>query len=280
MTRHPLTTTIPAEVMDATLGAVTVGLVPVMGRLHEGHLALIRRSDMENDDTVVAIFDPNGPAPEVSEGDIRTAHEEGARIFYRPEPETIFPDGFVTHINVDGLDDRWEGEFRPGRSGRTSAYFAILLSQLQPTRVYVGEKHLQRLALLRRMRRDLSLHGEIVPCSTVRDPDGLPLSSYNARLSPQEREAAIAIPDALFAIQQRVVEGETDPETLLRAGREIIVAQPGVELQYLAIVDPETFDPVDRVVTDSRAIVAAKVGEIRIIDNIHLDPGGVGNGEA
>ena len=280
MTRPLLMTTTPPDVMDATLGAVTVGLVPVMGALHEGHLALIRRSDLENDDTVVAVFDPNGSATPISEEDMRTAHDEGARIVYRPDPETIFPDGFATHILVDGLDDRWEGEFRPGRTGRTTAYFAILLNQLQPTRVYVGEKHLQRLALLRQMQRDLSLPGEIVACPTVRDPDGLPLSSYNTRLSPQEREAAIAIPDALFAIQQRVVEGETDPEKLIAAGREILGAQTGVELQYLAIVDPETFDPVGRVVTGSRAIVAAKVGEIRIIDNIHLDPGGMGNGEA
>jgi pantoate--beta-alanine ligase len=280
MTRQPLMTTTPPEVMDATLGAVTVGLVPVMGRLHEGHLALIRRSDLENDDTVVAIFDPNGTTPALGEDDIRTAHGEGARIFYCPDPETIFPEGFATHILVDGLDDRWEGEFRPGRAGRTTAYFAILLNQLQPTRVYVGEKHLQRVALLRRMQRDLSLPGEIVPCPTVRDPDGLPLSSYNLRLSPDDRAAALAIPDALFAIQQRVIEGETDPAALLATGREIIAAQPGVELQYLAIVDPETFDPVDRVVTDSRAIVAATVGDVRIIDNVHLDPGGMGNGAA
>lgn len=280
MTRQPLMTTTPAEVMDATLGAVTVGLVPVMGTLHEGHLALIRRSDLENDDTVVAIFDPNGNLPAISGNEIRIAHDEGARIFYQPDPETIFPDGFATHILVDGLDDRWEGEFRPGRTGRTTAYFAIILNQLQPTRVYVGEKHLQRLALLRRMQHDLSLPGEVVACPTVRDPDGLPLSSYNARLSPQEREAAIAIPDALFAIQQRVLDGETDPRALLATGREIIAAQPGVDLQYLAIVDPETFDPVETVVTGSRAIVAAKVGAIRLLDNIHLDPGGMRNGEA
>ena len=280
MTRQPLMTATPPEVMDATLGAVTVGLVPVMGTLHEGHLALIRRSDLENDDTVVAIFDPNGHIPAISERDIRTAHEEGARIFYVPELETIFPDGFATHIHVDGLDDRWEGEFRPGRTGRTTAYFAILLNQVQPTRVYVGEKHLQRLTLLRRMQADLSLPGEIVACPTVRDPDGLPLSSYNARLSDGERAAAIAIPDALFAIQQRVVDGETDHERLLADVRAIVAAQPEVELQYLSIVDPETFSPVGRVVTGSQAIVAAKVGDIRIIDNIRLDPGGVGNGKA
>lgn len=280
MSRPPVNASTPREVMDATLGAVTIGLVPVMGSLHEGHLALIRRSDLENDDTVVAIFDPNGGQPPVSDADLRSAREEGARIFYQPDPETVFPPGFATHVLVDGLDDRFEGAFRPGRAGRTTAYFAILLNQLQPTRTYVGEKHLQRLALLCRMHEDLSLPGTIVPCPTVRDPDGLPLSSYNARLSPDDRAAAIAVPDALFAIQQRVVEGETDPDALLARGREIIAAQPAIELQYLAIVDPATFDPVGHVMTGSYAIVAARIGDTRIIDNIHLDPGGTGTTDA
>lgn len=280
MTRPYVRATTPAEVMDATIGAVTTGIVPVMGVLHEGHLALIRRSDMENDDTIVAIFDPNGGEPQVSEADLQTARDEGARIFYTPEPETIFPPGFATRVLVDGLDDRFEGEVRPGRSGRTTAYFAILLNQLQPTRTYVGEKHLQRLALLRRMHDDLSLPGTIVSSPTVRDPDGLPLSSYNARLSEQDRAAAIAIPDALFTIQHRVMEGETDPDALIALGCEIIVAQPSVELHYLAIVDPETFDPVERVVTGSYAVISGKVGATRIIDNIHLDPGGAGRAEA
>jgi pantoate--beta-alanine ligase len=276
MSRQPVKTTTPDGVMDATLGAMTVGLVPVMGAIHEGHLALIRRSDLENDDTVVAIFDPNATTPEVTDDQIRDAREAGARIFYQPEPETIFPSGFATHIHVDGLDDRFEGEFRPGRSGRTTAYFAILLNQLQPTRTYVGEKHLQRLALLRRMREDLSLAGEIVACPTVRDPDGLPLSSYNTKLSPDDRAAALAIPNALFAIQHQVVNGETNAATLEALGREVIAEQPSVRLEYLAIVDPDTFEPVDPVVTGSRVIVAGHVGSARIIDNIHLDPGGAG----
>lgn len=280
MTRPAVKATTPAEVQDATIGAVTTGLVPVMGPLHEGHLSLIRRADLENDDTIVAVFDPNGEVAPLTDDDIRTVREQGARIFYLPEPETIFPPGFATHVLVDGLDDRFEGEIRPGRSGRTAAYFAILLNQIQPTRTYVGEKHLQRLALLRRMHDDLSLPGTIVASPTVRDPDGLPLSSYNMRLSPQDRAAAIAIPDALFAIQQRVVEGETDPEALLALGHEIIAEQPAVELQYLAIVDPDTFDPVDRVATGSYAIVAARIGDTRIIDNIYLDPGGTGTTDA
>lgn len=276
MMRDAVTTSLPGEVMDATLGAMTIGLVPVMGTLHEGHLSLIRRSDLENDDTVVAIFDPSGGVPEVSESDIQTARDEGARIFYRPERETVIPDGFATRVHVDGLTDRWEGEARPGRFDLVTTSFAILLNQLQPTRTYVGEKHLQQLAILRRMHEDLALVGEIVACPTIRDPDGLPLSSYNRKLSEQDRAAALAIPKALFAMQHRAVEGEREPNTLLALGQEIIATQPSVTLDYLAIVNPATFEPVDQVVSGSRVIVAGHVGEVRIIDNIHLDPGGSG----
>jgi pantoate--beta-alanine ligase len=280
MGREPVKTTTPDEVMDATLGAMTVGLVPVMGTLHAGHLSLIRRSDLENDDTVVAIFDPSGGIPDVSDDDIRTAWEGGARIFYRPERETIIPSGFATRVHVDGVTDLWEEEFRPGRFDRVTTFFAILLNQLQPTRTYVGEKHLQQLAILQRMHEDLSLSGEIVPCPTVRDPDGLPLSSYNARLDDAARAAALAIPNALFAMQQLAVEGERSAEKLLALGREIVAFQPPLTLEYLAIVDPETFDPVDPVETGSRVIAAGHVGDARIIDNIHLDPGGAGMTDA
>lgn len=279
MSRQPVRTSTPDQVMDATLGAVTIGLVPVMGALHEGHLSLIRRSDLENDDTIVALFDPSSDVFEVSDNDIEVASENGARIFYCPHRETIAPPGFRTRIQVRGLTDRWENDSQPGRFDRATTFFAILLNQIRPTRTYVGEKHLQRLVVLRQMHRDLSLSGEIVGCPTVRDADGLPMSSYNARLSPEDRAAALAIPDALFAMQHRVVEGETDVEALLALGREIVGAQPAVMLDYLAIVDLATFDPVETVVTGSRVIVAGNVGSARIIDNIHLDPGGSGRTE-
>jgi pantoate--beta-alanine ligase len=266
--------------MDATIGAVTVGLVPVMGPLHEGHLSLIRRSDLENDDTVVALFDPSGDVLEIPDRDIKRAAENGARIFYQPHRETLVPRGFRTRVQVRGLTDKWENESQPGRFDRAATFFTILLNQLQPTRTYVGEKHFQRLVVLQRMHEDLALPGEIVGCLTVRDLDGLPMSTYNASLTPEDRAVAIALPNALFTIQQRVVEGETDVARLLEHGREIIEAQPELALEYLAIVDPETFEAVDTVVTGSRAIVAGKVSRARIIDNVHLDPGAVGLIEA
>ena len=280
MPRSPVRAATPEDVMDATLGAVTVGLVPVMGSLHEGHLSLIRRSHAENDDTVVAIFDPNGGALSVAEADIAGACGEGAHIFYLPEAETIYPSAFRTSVHVEGLTDRWEGESCPGYLHRVTTLIVILLNQLQPTRTYLGDKYLQQLAVLHRVHRDLSLAGEIVACPTVRDPDGLPLSSCNGGLSGDERAAALAIPNALFTMQQGALEGETSSAALEERGREIIARQPVVQLDYLAIVDPETFEPLPEVVTGARAITAATIGDARIIDNVHLQVGGAGNTDA
>ncbi len=271
--RGILTVVTPDQVRDATIGAMTIGLVPIMGTLHEGHLSLIRRSDLENDETVVVIFDPSGDVPEITQDDIVAARAAGARIFYRPEPATIFPPNFGTSVRVPALAKRWEGEARKGHFDRVTAFFVILLNQLQPTRTYVGEKHLQQLTILQRVHADLALSGEIVPCVTVRDPDGLPLSSYNASLNDEERQAAVAVPRALFAIQQAVVAGETDPAALIAIGEEVLDQQPLLHFDYLAIVDAATFASVKTVLAGNYAIVAATIGGTRILDAVYLNPG-------
>lgn len=274
--RQTLTLTTPDSVLDATIGAMTIGLVPIMGSIHEGHLSLIRRSDLENDETIVALFDPSGDMPDVSEDDITMAREAGARLFYRPEPEMIFPESFSTSVRVPLLGAHWEGEARRGHFDRVTAFFVILLNQLQPTRTYVGEKHLQQLRIVQRVHNDLGLSGEIVPCVTVRDPDGLPLSSYNSSLSDEEREAAVSIPEALFAIQQAATNGQRSAPALISIGEEILNAQPLLRLDYLAVVDASTFNSVDEISTGDYAIVAGRVGETRILDAVHLDPGDAG----
>lgn len=271
--RRTITATTPDDVLDAALGAMTIGLVPIMGSIHAGHLSLIRRSDLENDETVVALFDPSGAVPDVSQDDISMVREAGARIFYRPEPADIFPEGFATSVRVPSLAKHWEGEARRGHFDRVTAYFVILLNQLQPTRTYVGEKHLQQVRIIQQMHGDLALSGEIVPCVTVRDPDGLPLSSYNASLSDEERAAAVAIPQALFAIQQAATNGERDASALRAIGEDILSAQSLLQVDYLALVDTGTFDSVDEISTGNYAIVAGTVGETRILDAVHLDPG-------
>ena len=272
--RRTLTLTTPDSVLDATIGAMTIGLVPILGAIHEGHLSLIQRSHLENDETVVAIFDPSGEVPPVSHDDIAAVREAGARIFYRPEPETIFPEGFSTSVRVPDLASRWEGEARKGHFDRVTAFFVILLNQLQPTRTYVGEKHLQQLRILQRVHADLGLSGEIVPCVTVRDPDGLPLSSYNGSLSDDERAAAITIPQALFAMQQAAINGEREVAALVAIGRQMLDTQPLLHLDYLDIVHPAMFTVAGELTGGEYAIVAAVLGETRLLDNLQLNPGG------
>lgn len=274
--RRTLTLTPPASVLDATIGAMTIGLVPIMGSIHEGHLSLIRRSHLENDESVVVIFDPSGDVPMVTEEDIAAAREAGARIFYRPEPELIFPPEFGTSVRVPAWGAHWEGEARKGHFDRVTAFFVILLNHLQPTRTYIGEKHLQQLRILQRIHADLGLRGQLVPCVTVRDPDGLPLSSYNATLSAEEREAAIAIPQALFAMQHAAINGEHDAAALTAIGQELTDSHPLLHIDYLAVIDPTTFNETEQVSSGDYAIVAGVVGQNRILDAIHLDPGGTG----
>lgn len=274
--RRTLTLTTPDSVRDATIGAMTIGLVPIMGSIHEGHLSLIRRSDLENDETVVALFDPSGEVPDVSQEGLAMAREAGARIFYRPEPTMIFPESFGTSVRVPSISWRWEGEARKGHFDRVTAYFVILLNQLQPTRIYVGEKHLQQLRILQRMHHDLGLSGEIVPCVTVRDPDGLPLSSYNVSLSDEERAAAVAIPQALFAIQQAATNGERNATVLTEVGEAILNTQPLLRVDYLAVVDTATFSAVEDISTGDYAIVAGTVGGTRILDAAYLQTGDTG----
>lgn len=271
--RKTLTLTTPDDVLDATIGAMTIGLVPIMGTIHEGHLSLIRRSHFENDETVVALFDPSGDVPDVSAKCITMAHEAGARIFYRPEPEDIFPESFGTSVRVPDLARHWEGEARRGHFDRVTAWFVILLNQLQPTRTYVGEKHLQQLRILERVHDDLGLSGEVVPCVTVRDPDGLPLSSYNSELTDEERVAAVAIPQALFAMQQAAIGGKRSSNALIGIGNEILAQQELLTLDYLAVVDADSFEAVQEIHSGDYAIVAGTIGGTRILDSAWLDSG-------
>lgn len=272
MLRRPVRSALPTDIMDATIGAMTIGLVPAVGGLHDGHLSLIRRSHAENDETIVAVVDPEGGAAALPETAVRDARAEGARIFYTPEPSTLYPDGHATTIHVAGLGERFEGEVAGADLARDATLVTILVNQLQPTRTYVGERRLQLAMTLRRIHRDLSFSGEIVPCPLVRDMDELPLSAGNARLSEEDRATARAIPAALFAMQERALGGEASAEGLVAAGRDVL-DRAGLAVDYLAVVDPETFEPQSTVRTGARAIVAATVGGTRLLDNVHLQHG-------
>lgn len=270
----------PAQ-LRASLGGRTAGLVPTMGALHEGHLSLIRKSAAENELTVVSIFvNPtqfDQPAdlaayPRDILRDEELAVAAGADLIYAPAVGTIYPAGCSTRVAVAGLTERWEGASRPGHFAGVATVVTILINTVRPTHSYFGEKDFQQLAMIRQMHRDLVLPGEIVGCPTVRDRDGLALSSRNARLTGPERAAARALPDALFAMRDLVDGGQMDVASLVAHGQEIIAAEPLLALDYLAIVSGRELSPLERVQPGARVIVAAQAGTTRLIDNLAVAP--------
>jgi pantoate--beta-alanine ligase len=267
--------------LRAALAGAAPGLVPTMGALHAGHLSLIRRSAAENDRTVVSVFvnptqfsDPIDLAryPRDLAGDAAQAAAAGADLIFAPPPEIVYPSGFTTTVDVAGLTERWEGEFRPGHFRGVATVVAILLNAVRPAVAYFGEKDYQQLAVVRRLHRDLMLPGRIAGCPTVRDDDGLALSSRNVRLTPEQRAHATAVPRTLFRIAARVESGERDVASLIDDGRSVLAEVHDLSVDYLAIVDPTTLEPIATVAPGSRALVAVRLGEVRLIDNVELDP--------
>jgi pantoate--beta-alanine ligase len=268
------------EELRRVLGETRPGLVPTMGALHAGHLSLISRSASENPLTVVSVFvnptqftDPEDLAcyPRDLMRDIELAGNLGADLIFAPEVESVYPPGFDTTVEVGHLSQRWEGAFRPGHLKAVSTVVTILLNLAQPARAYFGEKDFQQLQVIRRMHHDLALPGEIIGCPTVRDMDGLALSSRNVRLSGEERERARSLPRAIAAVTAAVARGETDVDRLeVAALAELDGA--GVEVDYLALVDGSSLEPLQALSHGARLLIAAHVGEIRLIDNAAVNP--------
>lgn len=260
------------------------GLVPTMGALHDGHRSLIERAASENEEVVVSIFvNPaqfNDAAdlaryPRNLAHDATLATEAGATIIYAPDVTTIYPRGFATKVHVSDITKRWEGMSRPGHFDGVATVVSILLNQMHPDRSYFGEKDFQQVTVVRRMHLDLGLLGEIVCCPTVREEDGLALSSRNRQLSTKGRASARLLSHTLFGLRDLVADGMTDTASLIEAGNEFLTPGEGVApvtLHYLAIVDPETLVPVADIRDGSRALIAAQVGSVRLIDTLDLTP--------
>jgi pantoate--beta-alanine ligase len=253
----------------------TVGLVPTMGALHEGHLSLMRTARQQCDVVVVSLF--VNPAqfneaadlaryPRDEAGDSLLTAETGADYLFAPGAEEIYPEGFSTTVTIAALTERLEGEQR-GRShfDGVTTIVAKLFNIVAPDRAYFGQKDAQQAAVIKRMVRDLAIPIGIVVCPTVREPDGLAMSSRNALLSPAERIRATALHRSLQAAERAICEGERDPVAVTAAGeRELRAVDP----EYFELVDPETFAPIrGRIEGDVLAVVAARVGTTRLIDN-------------
>jgi pantoate--beta-alanine ligase len=262
-----------------------IGFVPTMGAFHEAHLALIRRARGQNDVVVVSIFvNPIqfGPGedfqryPRDLARDLDRAREAGADAAFVPEVEEIYPPGFSTRVTVGPIAERLCGASRPGHFDGVCTVVLKLLGIVQPHRIYLGEKDAQQLVVLQKMVDELNVDVKIVAAPTVREKDGLAMSSRNAYLTEEERPQAARLYKALrFAQREILVGGERDPERLRGRMSEMIREGTAIEIEYLAMVDPETLE--DRPTLSGRTLiaVAARLGRARLIDNILIHvPGG------
>lgn len=268
---------------DAVGSGRNVGFVPTMGFLHEGHLDLIRRAKRERDLVVTSIFVNRlqfGPSddfdkyPRDLESDLSKAGMAGTDLMFAPSASDMYPSGAIeTRVHVGRIGEIGEGRHRPGHFDGVATVCTKLFSIVGPCHAYFGRKDAQQVAVVEQVVRDLDLPVVIVPCETVREPDGLAMSSRNIYLSPEEREAAVVLSQALFEAELRALQGERSAGVIEGEVRAAVTQESLVELQYVEVCDPRTFERIDEV--KDRAIVqlAAYVGETRLIDNVLIEVG-------
>ena len=259
-----------------------VGLVPTMGALHEGHLSLVHRARDECASVVASLFvNPTQFAPNEDldlyprdeQRDSLLFAEAGVDLLFAPGMEEIYPPGHTTRVIVGRLSDRLEGAHRPGHLEGVATVVTVLLTIVTPDRAYFGEKDAQQLAVIRRLVRDLSMPVEVVTCPTVRDSDGLALSSRNAYLSAEERRQALVLSAGLRTAEMAFGNGMRDAETLRGIVSECVEAQPLAVPDYVSLADSETLEEIDgRVDGEALLSLAVRVGSTRLIDNVTLRP--------
>lgn len=249
-----------------------------MGALHPGHMALVAQAKKQVDAVAASIFvnpaqfnDPKDLAryPRQEEADAAMLAAAGCDLLWLPTADQVYPDGFQTRISVTGVSARWEGEHRPGHFDGVATIVAKLLIAAQPDVAVFGEKDFQQLAVIRRMVADLGLPVELVGVPTVRETDGLAMSSRNALLSAVERQLAVALPNALHDAVQRIASGEPVGRVLAVAKQALIDAG-FLKIDYFALVDGQSLEPLDAPAGEMRLIAAATIGSTRLIDNVAL----------
>jgi len=258
----------------------TVGLVPTMGYLHEGHLSLIRRAREECDHVTVSIFvNPTqfGPKEDLSkypknlDRDLGLIEPLGADLVWMPTAEIMYPPGYQTWVEVETITRPLEGSRRPGHFRGVTTVVAKLFNGVQPHKAYFGQKDAQQAAVIRQMTRDLNFPIEIVVCPIVREPDGLAMSSRNVYLDPEERKAARVLYRALNAARNVYQNGERDAEEIRRIMREVIATEPLAQMQYVSCADYDTLEELDTVTGKTLLSMAVFLGKTRLIDNFVLE---------
>jgi pantoate--beta-alanine ligase len=259
----------------------TIALVPTMGYLHAGHLALMRLGRKHADVLVASIFvNPTQFAPSEDfesyprdmARDSALAAKASVDILFTPDGAAMYEDGFQTYVSLAPLSEGLCGRSRPIFFRGVATVVAKLFNIIQPETAIFGEKDFQQLTVIRRMVRDLNFGTAIIGHPTVREPDGLAMSSRNAYLKPVERPAALSLYRALNQAREMVLHGERDAPRIVAVAADLIRAQPGTEIDYITIVDPENLTPLHRIEGPARMALAVKIGKTRLIDNMALNP--------
>ena len=257
----------------------SVGLVPTLGALHEGHLSLVRAAKADCETVAVSIFvNPTqfGPNedfalyPRTFEADCALLEAESVDVVFAPSIEEIYPSGAVTFVEVEGLSNRLDGASRPGHFRGVATVVSKLFIAAEPDRAYFGQKDAAQVAVLRRMVVDLALPVELRVCPIVREADGLAMSSRNRYLSPEERRQALVLSYALQVVERAALAGERQTAALIEAAKAAFAAEPEVRIDYIAAVDWATLLPVEKIAPGTLFAVAAWVGKTRLIDNLVL----------
>ncbi len=267
--------------MRAALSGVrgSVGLVPTMGFLHAGHMALVNRARAENDVVVTTIFvNPTQFAPNEDlatyprdlKRDLGMLRDAGVDLVFTPTVPEMYPEGFSSHVTVERLSDKLEGAFRPPLFRGVTTVVAKLFNIIPADRAYFGQKDAQQVVIIKRMVRDLNFRHEIVVVPTIRDEDGLALSSRNVYLNAEERQAALALSRALFLAAEMYERGERNARAIRSAVRGVLEGEPVVKTDYVTVSHPESLEELERIDGSALVALAARVGKTRLIDNVVL----------
>ena len=267
--------------MKAERGKLTgsIGFVPTMGYLHQGHLELVRHARTETLTVIASIFvNPSqfGPQedftayPRDPERDLALLEKEGVGLVFMPDTREMYPKGFSSWVTLEGITQRLEGESRPGHFRGVTTVVAKLLNIVQPDRAYFGQKDAQQLAVIRKMVSDLNMNLEVVAVPTVREPDGLAMSSRNTYLSPEERKASLVLWKALCLARGHWENGERDASRLRQEMTSLIEREPFATIDYVSIADPETLEELAEIAAPALVSLAVRIGGTRLIDNTML----------
>lgn len=261
---------------EIRLSGKIIGLFPTLGFLHEGHLELIRQGRKRADILVMSLFvNPTqfGPDedfdkyPRDIEGDINKAQREGVDIAFLPSPDEMYPDGFQSSVKVETITRFLCGQSRPGHFEGVTTVVAKLFNIIKPHFALFGQKDFQQLAVIKRMVKDLNMDIEIVAVPTVREPDGLAMSSRNKYLNPEERKSALCLKKSIDMAVKMAGEGELSSKKIIASIRDLIISFPFTNIEYINICDPETLEDINTLKRNSLLALAVKVGSTRLIDN-------------